>query len=256
MFLTSALIRERHLEIDSIELSGQDLNSSTSTGEEIVNKNTLKTGQLITLQSIKPSFARLFQSAVKKELLLSKGKPTSNSVIYKDPSVNGNPSFTTDASSVDLTISFTNDLSNGIYKYMFDLIFSTSTNVKVFLYGECGGTRYNATTWHDHWNGSSRSGSTQNDVNGGYFHRGYGTHIYISEQFRHFGNHLVNFGKSYAINQTGAYNEFVIQKLTKVSSEPKLLGLSMSWVFENETAGSGVNPYGSSYFYIEKVQTI
>ena len=65
----------------------------------------------------------------------------------------------------------------------------------------------------------------------------------------------MNFGKSYAINQTGAYNEFVIQKLTKVSSEPKLLGLSMSWVFENEAAGStsAVNLDGSSYFYIEKV---
>ena len=96
----------------------------------------------------------------------------------------------------------------------------------------------------------------QDDVNGGYFHRGYGTHIYISAEFRHFGDRLVNFGKSYAINQTGYYNEFVIQKLTKVSSETKPLGLSMSWVFENETAGSGVNLDGSSYFYIEKVQTI
>ena len=147
----------------------QDLNSSTSTGKKIVNKNTLETGQLITLQSITPLLARLFQSAVKKELLVLKGKPTSHSIIYKDPSVNGNPSFTSDASSVDLTISFTNDLSNGIYKYMFDLIFPTSTNIKVFLYGECGGTGYNATSWYDHWNGSSRGGSTQNDVNGGYF---------------------------------------------------------------------------------------
>ena len=107
------------------------------------------------------------------------GKPTSHSVIYKDPSVNGDPLFTTDASSVELPISFTNDLSNGIYKYMFDLIFSTNTSIKVFLYGECGETGYNTTTWYDHWNGSSRGGSTQDDVNGSYFHRGYGTHIYM-----------------------------------------------------------------------------
>ena len=121
---------------------------------------------------------------------------------------------------------------------------------------KCGGTGYDATTWYDHWNASSRGGSTQNNVNGGCFHRGYGTHIYISGEFRHFGDHLVNFGKSYAISQTGAYNEFLIQKLTKVSFEPKLLGLSMSWVFENETAGSGVNLDGGSYFYTEEVQTI
>ena len=76
---------------------------------------------------------------MKKELIVIKGKPASFTTIYKDPDVNGNPSFTSDASSVDLTISFTNELSNGIYKYMFDLIFPTATSIKVFLYGECGG---------------------------------------------------------------------------------------------------------------------
>ena len=62
----------------------QDLNSLTSTGKEIVNKNTLETGQLITLQSITPSLARLFQSAVKKELLVLKGKPSSF-ILYDFP---------------------------------------------------------------------------------------------------------------------------------------------------------------------------
>ena len=119
-----------------------DLNSS-STSKAIVNKNTLETGHLITLRSLSPALSRLFQSAVKKELLVLKGKPSSFNVIYKDLSVNGNPTFTSDASSVELTISFNNELSNSIYKYMFDLILPTSTSIKVFLYGECGGTRYN-----------------------------------------------------------------------------------------------------------------
>ena len=123
----------------------RDFNSWTSTGKGIVNKNTLETGHLITLHSLSPALSRLFQTTVKKELLVLKGKPSSFNVIYKDPSVHGNPSLTSDASSVDLTISFTNDLSNGIYKYMFDLIFPTSTNIKVFLHGECGGTGYDAT---------------------------------------------------------------------------------------------------------------
>ena len=113
----------------------RDLNSSTSTGKEIVNKNTLETGHLITLQSLPPALSRLFQTVVRKELLVLKGKPNSFSVIYKDLSVNGNPSLTSDA--------------NGIYKYMFDLIFPTATSIKFFLYGECGGTGYDATTWYD-----------------------------------------------------------------------------------------------------------
>ena len=117
-----------------------------SVGKSIVNKNTLQTGQLITQQSLSPALSRLFQSAVKKELLVLKGKLSSHSVIYKDPSVNGNPSFTSDASSVDLTISFTNDLTNGIYKYIFDVILTSSQNIKVFLYGECGDTEYNVTS--------------------------------------------------------------------------------------------------------------
>ena len=52
----------------------RDLNSSTSTGKEIVNKNTLETGHLITLQSLSPALSRLFQTAVKKELLVLKGE--------------------------------------------------------------------------------------------------------------------------------------------------------------------------------------
>ena len=38
----------------------------------------------------------------------------------------------------------------------------------------------------------------------------------------------MNFGKVYAINESGAFNEFVIQKLTKSSTGPKLLGMDMT----------------------------
>ena len=185
-----------------------------------------------------------------------KGKPTSFTNIYNDPDVNNNPTFTSDSSSVELTVSFNNDLSNGICKYMFDVILTSSQNIKVFLHGECGGTGYKATTWYDHWDIQSRGGSTQNNASGGYFLRGHGTHIYFSGEFRNFGDRLVNFGKAYAINESGEYIEFVIQKLNKNSDQTKLLGLSMPWLFENETAGNNVPLDSSSYFYIEKVQTI
>ena len=47
-----------------------------------------------------------------------------------------------------------------------------------------------------------------------------------------------------------------MQKLEKVSSEPKLLGLHMTWVFENETAGQAIGLTDDSYFYIERVKSI
>ena len=128
------------------------------------------------------------------------------------------------------------------------VILTSAQQIKVFLYGECGGAGYKATTWYNHWDSQSRGGSTQSNSSGGYFLRGHGTHIYFSGEFRNFGDRLVNFGKAYAINEGGAYNEFVIQKLNKNSDQAKLLGLSMTWLFENETTVSLDD--------IEKVQTI
>ena len=186
----------------------RDLGPS-SVGKSIVSKNTLQTGHLITQQSLSPALSNLFQKAVKKELIVIKGKPTSFTTIYKDPDVNGNPTFTSDSSSVELTVSFNNDLSDRIYEYIFDVILTSSQQIKVFLYDECRGTGYKATTWYDHWDSQSRGGSTQNNASGGYFLRGHGTHIYFSGEFRNFGDRLVNFGKAYAINEGGAYNEFV-----------------------------------------------
>ena len=60
----------------------QDLRSS-SVGKSLVNKNTIQTGQLITQQSLSPALSR--QSAVKMELLVMKGNPSSFTT--KDPSV-------------------------------------------------------------------------------------------------------------------------------------------------------------------------
>ena len=91
------------------------------------------------------------------------------------------PRLTTDSATLD--ISFTSDLPKGIYKYVFDLVFPVSRNIKVFLYGECGGTGYNATTWYTHWNNNYQSNTAQNAIHGGYFHRGYGYSIHFSGEF-------------------------------------------------------------------------
>ena len=61
--------------------------NSESNGEAIVNKNTLETGHLITLNRITPSLARILQSAIKKEVLILQGEPSNYTLVYKDPTV-------------------------------------------------------------------------------------------------------------------------------------------------------------------------
>ena len=58
------------------------------------------------------------------------------------------------------------------------------------------------------------------------------------------------------MNESGAYNEFVLQSITANSDEPVVLGSDMTRGFENETVVRGVTLSTDSYFYIEKVQTI
>ena len=109
-----------------------------------------------------------------------KGKPTTKTVIYKHPSLNGNPTIMTDSEGVTLNISFTSDLPNGIYKYVFDLYFSAAKSIKVFLYGECGEVGYKANTIYEHWNVTLQGNDTQSNANWGIFHRGYGGRLTFS----------------------------------------------------------------------------
>ena len=185
-----------------------------------------------------------------------KGKPGSEVIIHRHSSLNGASSMMTGSDSVTLDISFSNGLQNGIYKYVFDLHFSSSRSIKVFLYGECGGVGYNATTWYTHWDRTFITDEKQNNTLGGYFHRGHGDIIHISGEFRYFGDHLRNLGVNRTINGAGDFNEFLVQRLEKIPSEPKLLGLHMTWVFENKTAAQAVNLTGDSYFYFERLKSI
>ena len=137
-----------------------------------------------------------------------KENPTSSTIITKHHSLNGNPTLTKDSNSVTLDILFTNDLPNGIYKYIFDLYFSTTMHIRIFLYGECVGVKYKANTIYEHWDRVLYSNNTQTNANGGFFHRGYGRRLTFSGEFRHFGDHILAMGVSYAMNSEGVYNRF------------------------------------------------
>ena len=205
------------------------------------------------------SFSQTVKGLFPHRILMASRNVSNFTIHHKDQTVqdtNG-VSLTSYASGVELDISFKNSLPNGIYKYVFDIFLATtSQSIKVFLYGECGGAGYKATTTYEHWDGTAHGTTKQNNVADGYFHRMHRKHLHVAGSFRNYGKKLVNYGKAYAMNESEAYNEFVLQNITANSDEPVVLGTDMTWLFENETAGSGVTLDADSYFYIEKVQTI
>ena len=110
----------------------KDLNVLSSL-DETVSKNSLETGRLVGIQSLSSVVMDLITNSTKHELLVMKEDPTSSTIITKNNSVSGNPTLTSDSDSVTLDISFNSDLPKGIYKYVFDIHFSSSRNIKVFL---------------------------------------------------------------------------------------------------------------------------
>ena len=242
-----------HNDIGFLKAYGTEINSS-SLPATLVTLNSLQRGGLLGINSFSPTIKGLFPH----RLLMAKGNVGNFTVIHKDQTVfdtNG-VSLTSYASGIELEVSFKTALPNGIYKYIFDIFLTSSQSVKVFLYGECGGTGYKATTTYEHWSGTAHGTEKQNNVADGYFHRMHGTHLHFSGSFRNYGKKIINYGRASAMNETGSYNEFVLQNLTANSDEPVVLGTDMTWEFENETPGRGLTFTTDSYFYIEKVQTI
>ena len=230
---------------------------SSSAPTALVNRDSLENGGLLGINSFSPLIKSLFPH----RLIMAKGNVANFTVIHRDQSVDdtvasGGVSLTSYASGIELDVAFKNSLPNGIYKYIFDLFLTSAKSIKVFLYGECGGSGYKATTTYEHWDGTAHGTTKQNNVADGYFHRMHGSHIHISGSFRNYGKKIINYGRASAMNETGSYNEFVLQNLTANSDEPVVLGADMTWEFENETPGSSITFTTDSYFYIEKVQTI
>ena len=178
-------------------------------------------------------------------------------ILHQDQTVRTNGiSLTSYTKGVELDIVFKSDLPNGIYKYVIDLFLTSSETMQIFFYGECGGTGFKATTTYEHWSNKAHSAIKQNNVANGYFLRMHGSHIHLSGTFRNYGKKIINYGKAFGMNETGAYNEFVLQNLSANQNKRVVLGSIMKWLFENEATGKNITLTTDSYFYIEKVQTI
>ena len=129
-------------------------------------------------------------------MLVLQGEPGNYTVVHKDPTVLKRVTFNSYSSSVELGASFSTGLPTGIHKHEFDPLLRTSKTIKVFLYGECGGTGYNNTTNDRHYDSSSTTFTqhTQNNVSGGYL--GTGKNIHIAGFFRNYKSSVVNYRRS------------------------------------------------------------
>ena len=189
-----------HNDIGFLKAYGTEINSS-SLPASLITLNSLQSGGLLGIKS----FSQTIQGLFPHRLLMAKGNVANFTVTHKDQTVDdtdasGGVSLRSYASGVSLDFSFKTPLPNGIYKYIFDLFLTSTKNVKVFLYGECGGAGYKATTTYEHWDGTAHGTSKQNNAADGYFHRMHGSHIHISVSFRNYGKKIINYGRANAIN--------------------------------------------------------
>ena len=238
-------------EVGFKKVFSEDITSS-SIPAQLVNLNSLQRGGLLGVKS----FSSLIQGLFPHRLVMAKGKVGNFTVTHKDQTIfdtNG-VTLTSVTDGIKLDITLKSALPNGVYKYIFDIFLTSSQLVKVFLYGQCGGTGYAATTKYEHWQNQARGVENQTNQSGGYFLRIHGTNLHFEGSFRNYAQKIVNYGKPLAMNSSGTHNEFVRQQLT--TTRNVLLGNKMEWIFKNETAGNGFNITNECYFFIEKIHEI
>ena len=132
-----------------------------------------------------------------------------------DTHVNGRSNKTLDFSKVgdsyQINFDVTPKLPNGIYTYEMGIVLTTSRGYNIMLWGDCGGSGYNASTKYKYWSWSLTNRKQQNYVQGGFFHRGTGKRTRIKGSFLNQGTRI--YGQEIALSldyEEGKTYEFVI----------------------------------------------
>ena len=236
-------------EVGFSKVYGTEITSSSSPAS-LVTLNSLQSGELLGIDSFSPQIKKLFPHRI----VMAKGNVGNFTVVHQDATIYTNGiTLTSAANYVKLYIPFKRALPNGIYKYVFDIFLTSSESVKIYLYGQCGERGFRATSRYEHWDGNAHGATNQASDTGGYFSRIHGSYLHLTGSFRNTNQKVTNYGKGLALNSTGAYNDFVLQKISATST---VLGNNMTWTFVNEDTNGSLSFTTDSYFYIEKVQTI
>ena len=131
-------------------------------------------------------------------IMTFKGKLGNVTILHKDDMVdtpaNGRSNKTLDFSKVgdsyQINFDVTPKLPNGVYTYEMDVVLTTSRGYNIMLWGDCGGSGYNASTKYKYWSWSLTNKIAQNDAQGGYFHRGTGKRTRIKGSFLNQGTRI------------------------------------------------------------------
>ena len=115
-----------------------------------------------------------------------------------------------------------------------DIVLTGTREYNISLWGDCGGSGYNASTKYKYWSWDFQNKAKQDDVQGGreYFQRATGKRVRIKGSFLNHGTRI--FGQEVSISlgyEEGEVCEFVKQHLVSRSSD-HVLGNAIYFVFE------------------------
>ena len=173
-------------------------------------------------------------------ILTFEGTMNTHTVTHIDDMVdtpfNGRSNYIVDVSKVgtsyQITFSITPKLQKGIYAYEMNIELASSVGYNISLWGDSGGSGYNASTKYKYWSWSLTDKKQQNDVHGGFFHRATGKKVFIKGTFLNKGTNVdgveIAVSKDY---EHGKMYEFALQHLESRSNE-NILGNSIYFVFE------------------------
>ena len=140
--------------------------------------------------------------------------------------------FSKVGSSYQIAFSVTPKLPKGIYAYEINIVLTSSVGYNIALWGDCGGSGYNASTKYKYWSWRLTNKVKQDNIQGGYFHRATGKKVFIQGSFLNSGTNVngvgIGLSKDY---EHGKTYEFVMQHLGSRSSE-NILGNAIYFVFE------------------------
>ena len=193
-------------------------------------------------------------------IMTFKRKPGNVNILQKDDMVdspeNGRSTkaldFSKVGSSYQINFSVQSKLPNGVYTYEMDIVLTTSRGYDVMLWGDCGGSGYNASTKYKYWSWSYENKIAHNDVQGGLFHRGTDKRVRIKGSFLNQGTRIYGQEISLSLDyEQGKTYKFVMQDLVSRSTD-HILGNAIYFVFQPDN-NKTMNFTDGTYFSFKRL---